>query len=425
MQTAGPVNRSGGRALVLSGSIGRGHDVVAQVCEEALSAADLNVAVYDCMSLLGGLNARVSHAVFRALLSCGALYDAFHFSQLRSGGALSRRGNRAATRRIIERLDQVAAGVIREPGGGAGHAADPVAETDQVRLVLSVFATGAAAGAQLARRCPAARSVVFCTDATAHAMWVHPDTDLFLVTSELAAHTVLRYQSTAAVAIVPPPVRAPFYQARCQADARARIGLADGRPYALVMAGGWGLAPLAETAARLADAGIGVLAVAGTNRRLRARLAGVAASRPAVRAFGDVGRMHELMAAADVVVTSPGQACHEARVIGRPLVLLDAVPGHGRENLLHELVLGGARASSPRPESVLEAVRSVLTAAPQPRPWPVRSAQDWQCAFLAAIQPLGLGLAADVPRSDRAQQPGSGHASRSGTGGRVPASGSR
>ena len=49
------------------------------------------------------------------------------------------------------------------------------------------------------------------------------------------------------------------------------------------------------------------------------------------------------MAAADVVVALPGaNTCAEVRVVGRRLLLLDVMPGHGRDNLLHELELGQA-----------------------------------------------------------------------------------
>ena len=55
------------------------------------------------------------------------------------------------------------------------------------------------------------------------------------------------------------------------------------------------------------------------------------------------------MAAADLVVTSSGDTCAEARTVGRPLLLLDVVQGHGRDNLQHELELGDAGVTSAAP----------------------------------------------------------------------------
>ena len=51
------------------------------------------------------------------------------------------------------------------------------------------------------------------------------------------------------------------------------------------------------------------------------------------------------MAASDLVITSSGDTCTEARTVGRPLLLLDVVQGHGRDNLQHELELGDAAVS--------------------------------------------------------------------------------
>ena len=66
--------------------------------------------------------------------------------------------------------------------------------------------------------------------------------------------------------------------------------------------------------------------------------------------FGFTDRVPELMAAADLVVALPGATtCSEARVVGRQLLLLDVMPGHGRDNLLHELELGGAHVCLPTP----------------------------------------------------------------------------
>jgi UDP-N-acetylglucosamine:LPS N-acetylglucosamine transferase len=111
-----------------------------------------------------------------------------------------------------------------------------------------------------------------------------------------------------------------------------------------------------------------------------------------VSAFGFTEEVPTLMAAADVVVTSPGQTCHEARVVGRPVVVLDVVPGHGRENLLLELDHGGAIACTARPEAVVAAVEVAASGIEPPaRPWPVSNVHGWRRCFLSAIDDL-IGL---------------------------------
>ena len=106
------------------------------------------------------------------------------------------------------------------------------------------------------------------------------------------------------------------------------------------MSGAWGLGPLDEAAAELAADGVWVLAVAGANAAMERKLRELAAGCTSVIPFGYTERVPELMAASDVVVTSSGDTCREARTLGRGIVLLDVVPGHGRENLMHETGAG-------------------------------------------------------------------------------------
>jgi processive 1,2-diacylglycerol beta-glucosyltransferase len=96
-----------------------------------------------------------------------------------------------------------------------------------------------------------------------------------------------------------------------------------------------------------------------------------------------------LMAAADVVVTSSGDTCREARAVGRRLVIIDVVPGHGRENLLHELEVGAASVASPTPESISGVTQSVLCR-DDPDPRPVGSRASWDAQFRQALATLGM-----------------------------------
>ncbi len=364
--------------LVLSGSIGRGHDSVAEACAGALAGAGRPADVLDCMALLGGRGSAVGVAVFHRLISVPSVYDAFHFSHLRTGGRLPRAMERASDRRLVPALRRELAS---RPGP------DP--------LGVSVFPTGVSALARLkeerAARGRALGAVAFCTDACAHRMWIHPGVDLYLTCSPLAAATVRRYDPHSALEVLPPPVRPAFFAVPDRGAARHALGLDPDRPAVLLMGGGWGLGPLAEAAAALARADRTVLAVAGLNRTLERRLSDLGRRDARIVPFGLTERVPELMAAADVVVTSPGQTCHEARVAGRWLVILDVVPGHGRENALHELERGGALACSPDPAAVAGAVAVMLAERPEIPPWPVSSATEWDKSFLGALGSVGLG----------------------------------
>jgi processive 1,2-diacylglycerol beta-glucosyltransferase len=314
--------------------------------------------------------------VFRSMLAVPGLYDAVHFAALRTGGWPALLADKAARRQVVPRL----------------RAHLDVSPAD---LVISVFATGASAASALAGRYPAQVHVVFCTDVTPHRLWVHPDVDAYLVTSAAAEAAVQRFQPAARVAVVPMPVRAAFYTPPSQGQARARLGVPPTARCVLLMSGAWGLGPVAKAAEGLAAAGLEVLAVAGRNQRLESRLRAAARQQPRLHVFGFTDRIPELMAAADLVITSSGDTCSEARVAGRPLLLLDLVPGHGRDNLQHELELG-AWVTSARPAAV---VRNALAAADRVKPAaeglgpPAAAAQHraaWESSFSTLLAALGL-----------------------------------
>jgi len=360
------------RALFLSGKFGSGHDTLAEACAAALDPYGVESHIADCMPMLGSGGAAVGNWVFRTLLSVTPVYDGFHFSQLRADGPVGRFTDRAAVKvmfpKLVEEVDRF----------------DP-------DLIVSVFSTGAAAASRLKGERPSLTTVVFMTDSFAYGMWAHEGTDLFLVTSELAAASVRRYVPDARVRVVEAPVRPAFYDAPTRAEARGALGVPEGTPCVLLMSGAWGIGPLDEIAAALAAAGWWILVVCGTNERLAAKMAGVARRHPTVISFGYTDRVAELMAASDVIVTSSGDTCREARVIGRSLVLLDVVPGHGRENLMHELELGDASVCLPTPASVVGNVRRALEHVPAARPH-VTSARGWGEDFTGALADAGVDL---------------------------------
>jgi processive 1,2-diacylglycerol beta-glucosyltransferase len=361
------------RALFLSGGLGAGHDTLAEACAAALLPYGVESRIVDCMPMMGGGPSAVGHWVFRRLLSLTPVYDGFHFSQLRANGVVGRFMDRAAVKVMLPNL---------------------VEEVGRFRpdLLVSVFATGASAAVHLKQDHPDLATVVFMTDSFAYGMWAHEGTDLFLVTSELAAASIRSYCPDARLAVVEAPVRPDFYHAPSQADARASLGVPPDARCVLLMSGAWGIGPLDEVSAALAAEGWWVLAVSGTNARLGARLAAVARRYRSVITFGFTDRVPELMSASDVVLTSSGDTCREARAIGRPMVLLDVVPGHGRENLMHELELGDAAVCLPTPASVVGNVARLLNGR---EPATGRAATVWGEGFIAELVAAGVELRRD------------------------------
>jgi processive 1,2-diacylglycerol beta-glucosyltransferase len=358
-------------AVLLTGPLGLGHEMMARCCAGLLEQSGWHTRRLDSMSLLGSWSGRIGQQTFNRLVTIPGVYDGLHFAHLRTGSRLAERMDRESRARLVPALR---AELEREPAD----------------LILSVFATGASAAAGLKAEMPGLRTVVLCTDVAVHRIWAAEGTDLFLVTSAAAAESVRRYLPRAPVAVVPPPVRPEFYDAPPREQARKALEVPPEDFCVLVIDSGWGFGPLVESVSALAAAGVHVLAVAGRDRRIERRLRELAATTPGITPFGFTDRVPELMAAADVVLALPGaNTCAEARVVGRHLLLLDLMPGHGRDNLLHELELGRAHVCVPTAAGVTASVLALREQGTGPAADPV---PRWEPAYVAALQGIGLDL---------------------------------
>ena len=359
------------RAVLLSGSLGAGHDMQARACAMSLADRGWTTDTLDAMQLLGPRGGSAGEVAFRAMLATPGLFDAFHFAALRPGSRLALLADAGARRQLVPRLRDYL-------------------DHNPADLAISVFATAASAVSVLADRYPGMKHVVLCTDVTPHRLWVQPDVDLYLVTSSVAEAAVRRYQPRARVRVVQSPVRPGFYDPPAQERARMDLGLPAEDRAVLLMSGAWGLGPIAQAAAALADAGVQVLAVSGRNVKLENRLRAAARQRPRLHVFGYTEEIPALMAAADLVITSSGDTCAEARTVGRRLLLLDVVQGHGRDNLQHELELGDADVASSRPAEMVRCALAALDRVKPPSPGAARSPATWETAFTLALADIGL-----------------------------------
>jgi UDP-N-acetylglucosamine:LPS N-acetylglucosamine transferase len=307
-----------------------------------------------------------AEAGIRRILTIPGLHDAFHYASLRTGSHLALRADTVTRLRLVPHLRDYL-------------------DHHPVELLLSLSPAAASAASMVAPRYPFMRHVVFCHEASPHRLWIHPNVDLYLVRSSAAEPAVRRFSPDARVLIIPPAVRHEFYRPPAQRTARIGLGVREEGRCVLLVAGSRGDASLADIADALVAAGLNVLAVAGHNSRLERRLRNIAARRPNLLVFGFNHRMPELMAAADLVITIPGGTCMEARTVGRPLLMLDLVQGHGRDDLLYELELGDASVTSKHP---IEVVRSALACLERIKPapaGPTRSLAAWEDRFRLAL----------------------------------------
>ncbi|GJF02459.1 MGDG synthase family glycosyltransferase [Pseudonocardia sp. D17] len=175
--------------------------------------------------------------------------------------------------------------------------------------------------------------VTFLTDPAVHRLWVHPAVDHHLTVTEATANLGLRLYGTPmrhVGALVGRAFSGPCPSVR-RRQVRAELGLSADGPVALVSAGSLGIGDVPEIVRALRSPGsdVEVVVLCGRNARLRRSLRG----RPGVVALGWRTDVAEIMGSADVLVhNAGGLAVTEALTMGLPTVTFRPIPGHGRAN---------------------------------------------------------------------------------------------
>lgn len=173
------------------------------------------------------------------------------------------------------------------------------------------------------------------TDFEAHALWMESCVDLYCVAAqETKARLVARGAAEENVIATGIPIASKFSSKPDAKAIRKNYGLRDDMPIFLVLSGGFGMGPVAEILAEL-DKVAGhfqTVVVTGRNDQLRRELA-VQNRRHPTHVLGFSTNMHELMAISDLIITKPGGlTSSEALAMGKPLFILNPIPGQEAAN---------------------------------------------------------------------------------------------
>ncbi|ALO98040.1 Putative glycosyl transferase [Streptomyces hygroscopicus subsp. limoneus] len=317
------------RMLILSASMGAGHDTVA--AELARRAADRGheARVADVLALLPyGLGTGLRRGYQASVRHLPWLYGGVYGAFLRGGPGRRPSGvplARLAGDRLTELVDRMDADVV-----------------------VSVFHLAAQLTGHLRERGGLrVPSAVFLLDFAVHRQWLHPGNDRYLCLTDAAAAQVRR--SLAVPVVTTGPVVAPAFRAPAPGAARWRERFArraPGRPPVLLSAGAWGAASRpAATARLLAAAGYLPVVLCGRNERLRERVC----REPAALALGWVDDMPGLLAACYALVdNAAGQTAVQALAAGLPVIAHRPLPGHGTDGVRRMTELG---LSEPAPDA--------------------------------------------------------------------------
>jgi processive 1,2-diacylglycerol beta-glucosyltransferase len=177
--------------------------------------------------------------------------------------------------------------------------------------------------------------VTVVTDFEAHALWMDSCVDLYCVAAEeTKARLLARGATPENVVATGIPVSGRFSSAIDGLAVRRTLGLRDDLPIILVLSGGFGMGPVAEILAELDKVArpIQTVVVTGKNEALRRELAGADRKHP-THVLGFARNMHELMKIADLIVSKPGGlTSSEALSLGKPLLILNPIPGQEAAN---------------------------------------------------------------------------------------------
>jgi UDP-N-acetylglucosamine:LPS N-acetylglucosamine transferase len=308
------------RVLILTASVGEGHDRPAQTLAAQLKREQrgVEVAIEDCLPAMGRAVALVSEDAARVV---------FYRSQwLWDLGYWVFAGNRW-TRELTQRL------ITRAGGSGVIRLIDRI-DPD---VVVSVYPTVTEVLGRLKRsgrmRLPVVAAI---TDLAAMHYWASRGVDVHLVTHpESIAEVRSIVGPDAPVACVHGFTLPEFRERRPQRDARLRLGLpADGK-VVLVSGGGWGVGDVEGATAQALSLGAvsAVVCLCGRNEILRSSLRARFEGEARVRVEGFTEEMPEWMAAADALVHSTGGlTVLEALMRGCPAISYGWGRGHVRLN---------------------------------------------------------------------------------------------
>jgi UDP-N-acetylglucosamine:LPS N-acetylglucosamine transferase len=309
------------RVLVVSASIGEGHDLPARVLVDDLLARrpDAQARIVDALEVAGPL--------VKQLVMGGSAFE-------------SRWGNRvfdvayalitrvAPARRLVSWLGE------RLAGGGMGR----VIAAARPDVIVSTYPGATEVLGRLRARGELKVPLVSAiTDLAALRYWAHPGVDVHLITHPESAEEVraVAGQRTRVIAVrglndprfATPPTRE---------EGRRALGLPDEGKVVVVSGGGWGIGDLeGAIAAALAHEDVArVVVMCGRNEERRARLEqdfGERHERVVLLGFTD--QVPELFAAADALVHSTaGLTVLEAWVLGCPTISYGWGRGHIRAN---------------------------------------------------------------------------------------------
>lgn len=319
------------KVLLLYASAGAGHKRAAEALAVGLREAGAATTVQDILDF--------TPALFRKTYAEGYLEVVRNIPEL--WGYMYAQSDRKARNPLEKKLRAGFNKLNTLPFLRAFEELDPDVVVCTHFMPLEILTT------RLARK--PARAPVFCvvTDFAVHSLWVCSNVRCYYVATDEARRQLLRRgQPADSIKVTGIPIDPVFSRCELQRDVRKRLGLDSKLPAVLVISGGFGVGPTIGLldSFRGSRADCQIIVVAGRNEEMK-RESEAAARKLSVpvKVLGFVNNVHELMDAADLVVSKPGGlTSSEVLAKGKPLLIVDPIPGQEQRNCEYLLEAGAA-----------------------------------------------------------------------------------
>jgi 1,2-diacylglycerol 3-beta-galactosyltransferase len=185
-----------------------------------------------------------------------------------------------------------------------------------------------------------------------HALWYDKRADLILVPTRMARERAIQnHMAPEKVQVAGQPISERHCRPGPDKPAlREKLGWPQDKFTVLLVGGGDGMGPLADTARAVDESGLdlSLVIVAGRNARLKSRLEAASWENPTF-IYGFIDDMPDLMRASDAIVTKAGPGTiAEALVADLPIILYAKLPGQEDGNV-HYVENRGVGVWAPEP----------------------------------------------------------------------------
>lgn len=177
------------------------------------------------------------------------------------------------------------------------------------------------------------------TDFTAHPLWEETGWVDYYVSPSMLLEYQMKKKGIPARKLLPfgIPIRPEFSVKRDKAEARKLLGLEQEKNTLLLMGGSMGYGKIDKRLLELDQLGMEfqIMVVCGNNKRMYRKITKLKAKlRSDVYVYGFVDNVHEMMDAADCIITKPGGiTLSEAMAKELPAIMVNPIPGQEERNV--------------------------------------------------------------------------------------------